>query len=320
MIADIIIQRLRAKGLQVDDYRRTLPRRPTSWRSRSVSSIRRIAVHHDAVDVSQGYNPLARYTAEANYHAYIKVWDKNDDGTPVYGDGIMYHIKIAADGHVYITRDFEDITWQVGRPNGTALGVCCDGNFIGSNEPFQEQVRSLALVLDVLTHQCPEFPASQPDVWGHKEFVQFGGLGTECPGNLLPSVQSFRASGNIPNGFAYYNQGTSIQPAPVSVPPVPQPTGQANGQVNVTVISNPPPPPAAPNTFIVRVSNDFDGLAVRLGTPGTGVIIGQYYKGTDHEVYSGTETDTQGRQWYRLVQKYVDGRSLFIASWAVSRV
>src|SRR6476619_3582080 len=87
-----------------------LPRNPhnPNMLTRPVWAIRRIVVHYDAVPLpfggaaGAGYDPVARYKAQALYHI-AKDWNEGS-GPPVPGFGLMYHYRVSGDGRLWCTQ------------------------------------------------------------------------------------------------------------------------------------------------------------------------------------------------------------------------
>ncbi|MBF6614235.1 MAG: N-acetylmuramoyl-L-alanine amidase [Chloroflexi bacterium] len=172
-----------------------LPRKPDdpNWRSRALGAITKIVVHYDAVPVpaphggSIGYDPVARYTEQANYHIQ-KNWNESG-GPPVHGFGLMYHYRVSADGRLWRTQPETLITWHARAANTSGLAVCCD---LGPGQDVTAaQTAGLKMLLDWLCHHRPDIPAARADVWGHGELHKAGNQ-TSCPGNLLDWVQAYR--------------------------------------------------------------------------------------------------------------------------------
>ncbi|MDP4228572.1 MAG: peptidoglycan recognition family protein, partial [Bacteroidota bacterium] len=157
------------------DVRSKLPRNGSIQR-RPVSAIKRIATHWDALYRPHEYDSLARYIQEANLHI------NRDWGGGARGDGIMYHYKIDNVGDVYWCRDHEDMLWNVGgAANWDTLAVCFDA---GDDQTItKEQAESFKELMEILCFHHDEFPASQGDVYGHREFNP-----TECPGDQIMNL------------------------------------------------------------------------------------------------------------------------------------
>ena len=159
-------------------------------RTRPLWAIRNIVVHYDAVAVpggGAGYDPVARYRAQALYHM-AKDWNEGS-GVPILGFGLMYHYRVSADGRVWRTQPEELVTWHARDANYNGLAVCCD---LGPGQvPAEAQLEGLKGLLDWLCYHRPDIPAGRRDVWGHGELHRAGNR-TPCPGGLLSWMQAYR--------------------------------------------------------------------------------------------------------------------------------
>jgi N-acetyl-anhydromuramyl-L-alanine amidase AmpD len=175
-----------------------LPSTPNSpyLQRRTLDQINLIAVHW----VGSGnprpngnYDALARITGIAHYHMQ-KDWSSNGSG--VFGFSLMYHRVITGDGTIYLTVPLEWITWNAYSPsNEHDLAILIDcGIGQGGNrqQPTAAQLASLKWYLDQLTQHTPQIRVGKGNVYGHRELPNNN---TECPGTLLPYVQSYRNSG-----------------------------------------------------------------------------------------------------------------------------
>jgi N-acetyl-anhydromuramyl-L-alanine amidase AmpD len=172
-----------------------LPRDAASrnYHTRAVGDITKIVVHYDAVAVPSskgnalGYDPLARYVAQAQYHI-SKNWNEGP-GPAVRGFGLMYHYRVSADGRLWRTQPDNLVTWHARNANYGGLAVCCD---LGpGQQPTTSQLCGLLALLHHLCYERPDFPAARRDVWGHGELTAAGNH-TPCPDALLPWVQAYR--------------------------------------------------------------------------------------------------------------------------------
>jgi hypothetical protein len=146
--------------------------------------------HYDAVHAPDEYDPVERYRKQAEYHIG-KVWGYDKKGRPLYGFGLMYHVRVSRKGEVFLANDFTLVTWQARGANHRGLGVCAD---LGpGQEPTKEQVEGMRRVSDWLSYERPDIPhLTRPNWFGHGE-LRNDGNATDCPGRLLPHVQSYRA-------------------------------------------------------------------------------------------------------------------------------
>lgn len=158
-----------------------------SWYQRVQGSINVLTVHHTA-DTFVGTNEQI-LQREAGFHI-------NGNGWP----GLSYHYFITPDGTIFQINNHTDITWHDSR-NTDTLGIALHGNFT-SSLPSPKQLESLKSLLDWLCTENPQFPASQRNVFGHREISA-----TACPGNtFFPLVVEYRTKlGNVSWGVPVAN-------------------------------------------------------------------------------------------------------------------
>lgn len=202
-ISDTIYQRVKAKlqaqEIAVRDVRHMMPQ-ANGWRKvyDAMKGKNVIGVHYDAQRRDPVYDAVRRYQEQGRYHIN-KVWGY-DDGQPIYGFSLMYHWKIAGNGELFYCQPMELRTWSIRNGNHRTINICLD---CGANQaPTKAQLKTLKALLDVLCFECPEFPAGQKNVWGHKETGPGGpgpnfGNSTDCPGQVLPYVVSYRNTRQI---------------------------------------------------------------------------------------------------------------------------
>ena len=260
--ADTVIPRLRAAGIRVHDIRGALPQNFNNYNGkRPINAITRIGVHHDAEFRSTYYDSVARYRNQANYHI------NKDWGGGWRGNGLQYPIKVDNVGDWFICRDFELILWNVSDANYNTLSICLDG----LRQPLTREMSvTLKKGLDVLTTQCPEFPAARANVAGHREIPSNS---TECPGNpmMASPVTEYRNTGNInAAAFAWNDPPAAPAPAPAPKPTPVEPEWKRN-QVDI---------PDA----ILYASRD----GVALINMETGATVRTYTKGQSFEIVYGT--------------------------------
>lgn len=242
--------------------------------TRDISSITSIIVHHEAEDEGYAYDDKSRYGAEAEYQA------KNPS---INGLGLEYHYKIDNVGQIMQIRPLTMILWHAANldVNDHSIAICLDGNF-NDQVPTREQYEAVLALLNWLCTQHPEFPASQGDVYAHREVSQ---LGTACCGNnLFPFVVDYRDNdGNVTVPATAVYQHPELQPSsseapvpsqqPAQSPPVPSPTVDQPASVT-------PGTPGTPSGS----SDSSGGVPQPVSVPGT--------PSTPSSVSSSTDTIT----------------------------
>jgi len=189
---------------------------PQPPENRPVSNISSIIIHHDAVVRPHDYDSVARYRTEAAAH-YERL-----------GPGLQYHFKIDNVGQIFKIRNYDATLWHASNlaVNRSSLAICLDGYFHPdvNQQPTREQVEALQQLLDDLCFNHPEFPATQQNVFGHRE-VALPGMGTACPGEyMIHRVESYRASKVVPLDGTEYDWPEFQPSAPTPPTPVEQPT------------------------------------------------------------------------------------------------
>lgn len=141
------------------DLRTVLPMHPTlTYKSRPLSTIRRIVVHHGGAAVTTPAN-IARY------HVSSKDWP-----------GIGYHFVIDPDGKTYYVGDVTTIRWHASDANTDSVGVCINGNYM-EVPPTQAALDALMRLKGILE----EYLGIKLGMFGHRDVS----AGTVCPGNML---------------------------------------------------------------------------------------------------------------------------------------
>jgi hypothetical protein len=201
-----ILNRLESSGLRIVDLRGSLPRNGTA-KTRSVSAIKKITIHYDAIALTDGYDSQARQSSIARGHIN-RNWGTAT--SPIKGSGIMYCFTIDAYGTVFYNRDLDEVLWHAGATgvdnNTSALSIMLHGST--PDRPNKENTRALGILLDVLTTKCPEFPAGRSDVYGHKEMPN---CRTACPGNYMELVTAYREN-RYPSSISNQDDMTGITP------------------------------------------------------------------------------------------------------------
>jgi N-acetylmuramoyl-L-alanine amidase len=157
---------------------------PGIWQGRSLDQIKYIGVCHTASELTG--KSLKQICDD------IDSWHKNN-GWPC----ISYHYVISENGEIAQTNDLNANSYTVGNRRQNTVCVCLDGNF-EIDKPTMEQLEALDWLLNELSFNHPEFPATQQDVFGDNELNLDTGNPTACPGaNLTPLVQEWRDTGRF---------------------------------------------------------------------------------------------------------------------------
>lgn len=142
-----------------------------------------VVVHFRGVNTNPapGYDSFA---ADATYHVN-KNWARAGS-TPVFGDGIMYHIGIGWDALKYHMRDLDRVLWHCGETarNESTLAI---------QLPMGQGQRATPDMIQALKEVCDEWHAARgttrDKTWGHSEVTP-----TSCPGTLMEDfVRPYRA-------------------------------------------------------------------------------------------------------------------------------
>lgn len=215
--------------------------------NRNVSDITSISVHHDASDRPHDYDSVKRYYDEAAQH-YQRL-----------GPGLQYHYKIDNVGQIFKVRPHEVWLYVVGSAENTScLAVCLDGDFeTGAQVPTREQYEALSQLLDNLSSQHPEFPATYPNCRAHRDYSA-----TDCCGDsLVPYVFQINDKATCFNYPAEPFDWPQYQPG-AGVPSAPQPTPPSDP----ATIPNPPVPATPPSPAPADQSHDYTPQLDRIET------------------------------------------------------
>lgn len=154
--------------MNINDKRNSLTRhRSKTYRRRSRSEIRNIAIHHSATTSGSA-------EAFARYHVNQLDWP-----------GIGYHYVVNKNGSIDLCHDPEIVSYHVGNSNGRAIGICMVGDFRTQTLESPQRDATLQLVRQLLQ----DFNLTIADVWGHIEFP--GYEWKQCPSI---SMEQFRSS------------------------------------------------------------------------------------------------------------------------------
>jgi N-acetyl-anhydromuramyl-L-alanine amidase AmpD len=128
-----------------------------TYRTRALSDIRHLVIHHSAAPPSVGPRRIA------SYHVKTKGWP-----------GIGYHFLINQKGTIYQGNTLETISNHAVQANSRGVGICFLGNFTKVVPP-PAQLRAGAHLVAWLMQ---ELNIGLDNVKGHREFME-----TACPGN-----------------------------------------------------------------------------------------------------------------------------------------
>jgi hypothetical protein len=147
-----------SKPIQIIDKYNSLMRSSNqTYRTRSLSSINQIVVHHSA-SIGQFAEDYARY------HVRSKGWP-----------GIGYTFVLEINGDIIQANPLTNVSYGVSGHNTRSINICLSGDFT-KQEPSSLQLKSLK---KLITHLRKELPQQLP-VKGHKDYGQ-----TSCPGPAL---------------------------------------------------------------------------------------------------------------------------------------
>ena len=136
------------------------------FRTRQVSDIKYIAIHHSQTKTGNAEN-------FARSHVKIHGWP-----------GIAYHFVIEKSGHIKWCHHPSLITYHVGRHNAVSLGICLSGDF-REEQPSRNQWYSFYRLIRSLSD---DFLIDVSNVLGHSEFP--GALGKESPSLDMKKIRS----------------------------------------------------------------------------------------------------------------------------------
>lgn len=157
--------------MKIIDLREQLPQHQSkSYLKRSISDIKKIAVHHSLTDNIPGDGDVFAF---ARYHVNHHNWP-----------GIGYHYIVDRDGTVYKTNPAATISYHVGNHNSYCLGICLVGDF-RDYQPSEEQIKSLH---DLLGDLLIAYNMKPEDILGHSEFE--GYHWKKCPNIDMDQIRS----------------------------------------------------------------------------------------------------------------------------------
>lgn len=144
--------------MKIIDKRKSLTKHPSkTYRKRSLSAIKNIAIHHSATTSGSA-------EAFANYHVNELGWA-----------GIGYHYVIDKDGTISWCHDLDVISYHVGNSNGGAIGICLVGDF--RTETLGKAQREATIKLTQMLMK--DLGLSVNDVLAHQEYPNYSWK--QCP-------------------------------------------------------------------------------------------------------------------------------------------
>lgn len=176
--------------MNIVDLRGQLHRNPNGGPNATTTTRTGIVIHYNGPPPNP--DAVTQYTNDAVYHA------NKDWGQGNYGDGIMYHWGIGADGTAYQLRDENAALWHCGtQENYTALSI--NVNIGEGINATPEQIATLVALCDQKREQYGIDPSR---VFGHQELSS-----TSCPGTLMNDfVYPYRAGGMVVSDFVKFDQ------------------------------------------------------------------------------------------------------------------
>lgn len=144
---------------------------------------RGIVFHYNGPEVPPTRPDWDQVVIDANYHAFVKDWSA-EQGIQ-HGDGLMYHLAIARDGALWLTRDFESTLWHCATAKNRTALAC----FVVMGGMQRATAAQIATCARLSQEAIRVFGWSRRDITGHMEESP-----TSCPGTLMGDfVLPFRA-------------------------------------------------------------------------------------------------------------------------------
>jgi N-acetyl-anhydromuramyl-L-alanine amidase AmpD len=135
-----------------------LPTHPTKkYKSRKLTDIQYLVIHHSAVAPSVGPQRIA------NYHVDKLEWP-----------GVGYHFFVGEDGVISQGNTLETVSYHAVQANPTGVGICFLGSFMKEAPPQAQLAAGAHLVAWLMQ----ELDVALDVIQGHQEV-----LATSCPGN-----------------------------------------------------------------------------------------------------------------------------------------
>jgi N-acetyl-anhydromuramyl-L-alanine amidase AmpD len=126
------------------------------YKTREISDIRYLVVHHSAVP------PSVTPQRIADYHVKTRGWP-----------GIGYHLVVDDDSTIYQTNHLQTVSYHAGNANPIGVGICFNGNFTNGVPPAAQLQAGAHLIAWLMQ----ELDLPWDAVKGHKDLMD-----TACPG------------------------------------------------------------------------------------------------------------------------------------------
>lgn len=156
----------------IENVSRALPRTGV-WRTRPISAITDITVHHSATPTSGTPWSFATFHTRSRF--------RGGKGWPQIG----YHYVISAEGKIYQCLPLDAHSNHNGFNNRNAVGICLVGNFEEHDVPAVQMEALVWLINDLKVFVPNGTDVALPNLkylMGHREYKG----GTLCPGKNLP--------------------------------------------------------------------------------------------------------------------------------------
>ena len=172
------------------DFRAACPTAPQNYQGPDKThNPTSITLHYEGPAIPEAGNVAKekqRIINDAAYHIN-KVWGYDNNGKPLHGNGLEYHINVLCDGSILWTRDLKDFLWHCANYEGNGNSIAIHLPLGDGQLPTTVQWQRTCDLFDAL---CAEYTLSKAKVYAHKEWP---GAATACPGLILFSkLQEYR--------------------------------------------------------------------------------------------------------------------------------
>lgn len=162
-----------------------------------VAKKRGIVIHYNGPEVDRSRPTLEVLKAQARYHV-----DRNwasAGSPPVYGDGLMYHVAVGANGTKYWCRNLDAVLWHCGNTHWNEHALSVQVPLGGGQRATGQQLQSLR---EIIEDWCRHTGTTPAEVVGHCELQA-----TSCPGTLMQDlVLPYREGTVTVSDGAWFNE------------------------------------------------------------------------------------------------------------------